>query len=253
MLNYTPGSHLLAAIVADLLRIDALRVLVPIAALAFAIKAGIVYVLAVRILPDRPGSAIQALAAPILLLVPAAYTLGSFFQFFFFAQVVSETFAIGMLLAVMMWMRTRRRRDLALFAIYGVGVSLAWPVWLGPPVVTLLAVLVRDAAPWRRRFAHLAVALGPIAAVLAIHTALHGQGAAIIGSSGAVTRPSLATIGLSFVIVASIGALLAGASGVSPAGAGLCPGAEWSRHCRWPRWTPAPARPRSTCRSRWST
>src|SRR5262249_30747123 len=43
MTGYTPGSHLLAALVADWLRADGLRVLYPLTAFAVAVKAGIVY------------------------------------------------------------------------------------------------------------------------------------------------------------------------------------------------------------------
>src|SRR5262249_8148692 len=106
MMNYTPGGHILAATVAGWLRIDALRVVFPVTALFVAIKFGIVYALAVRVIGDRPGAAWQALSAPVLLLVPAVYTFGSFFRFYFYAQVVSETFVMAMALGAVGWMRT---------------------------------------------------------------------------------------------------------------------------------------------------
>ena len=81
------------------MRVDALRVVHPIAALCVALKGGVLYLIARRVI-EGPRGTVQALAAPLLALVPAVYFLGSFFQFFFFAQVVSETFAIAMLLAV---------------------------------------------------------------------------------------------------------------------------------------------------------
>jgi hypothetical protein len=72
-------------------------------------KAALVYVLALRALPAGRASALHALAAPVLLLVPAAYTIGSFFQFYFYAQVVSETFALAMVAAAVMWAEPARR------------------------------------------------------------------------------------------------------------------------------------------------
>ena len=55
MVNYTPGSHIAAAAVAGWLRVDPLRVLLPLTALFVAVKAGIIYVLALRLVPAKPG------------------------------------------------------------------------------------------------------------------------------------------------------------------------------------------------------
>lgn len=83
MMQYTPGSHILAASIAAWLRVDGLRVILPMTAGFAAVKAGIVFVLAARALPSRASAPFEALAAPFLLFVPAAYVLGSFFRFFF--------------------------------------------------------------------------------------------------------------------------------------------------------------------------
>jgi len=56
MMNYTPGSHLAAAAAAWWVRVDPLRVLLPLTALFVAVKVGIVYVLALRVLQDKPGA-----------------------------------------------------------------------------------------------------------------------------------------------------------------------------------------------------
>ena len=103
MMNYTPGSHIAAAVAAGWLRVDPLRVLLPLTALFVAIKVGIVYVVTVRILAAKPGAPLLALSAPALLAIPSAYVLGSFFQFFYYAQVLSETFAMGMAVAALGW------------------------------------------------------------------------------------------------------------------------------------------------------
>lgn len=208
MMNYTPGSHILAATIAAWLRVDALRVVHPIAALCVALKAGVLYLIARRV-SAGPRNTVQALAAPLLALMPAVYFLGSFSQFFFFAQVVSETFAIAMLLAVVSWSETRERRYLWLFAVLGVGAFLAWPVWIGPPVLTLLVAMVLGPGRSRARVLEALIAIGPIVAVAAVHVALHAGGAAIIGSSGAVTRPSVSAFGVWFLVLAAGGGLLA--------------------------------------------
>jgi hypothetical protein len=208
MMNYTPGSHILAATIAAWLRVDALRVVYPIAALSVALKAGVLYLIARRVIRG-PRDTVRALAAPLLALLPSVYFLGSFSQFFFFAQVVSETFAAAMLLAVVSWAGTRERRYLWLFAVLGVGAFLAWPVWIGPPVLTLLATMALGSGRSRARVLDAVIAIGPIASVAAVHVALHAGGAAIIGSSGAVTRPSVPAFGVWFLVLAAGGCLLA--------------------------------------------
>ena len=209
MVNYTPGAHIVAATVAEWLRLDALRVLLPVTAAFVAIKVGVVYLLALRIVPVRAGASLHAAAAPVLLAVPAVYVIGSFFQFYFYSQVVSETFAMAMVLAAVNWARTGERRQLWLAAVCGVGVFLSWPVWLGPALAAVFLAILAGAPAWRARFAAAAIVTVPIAVFGILHASTHAAGAAIIGSSGAVTRPSAANIGVAFAALALVGAMLA--------------------------------------------
>jgi hypothetical protein len=230
MMNYTPGSHIAAAIAAHWVRVDPLRVLLPLTALFVAVKVGIVYVLAVRLLPGKRGAPVYALAAPVLLMVPAPYVIGSFFHFFYYAQVLSETFAVAMVVAALGWMRTGASRYLWLASACAVGVFLSWPVWLipaGAAVLTAIAAagLARPACPpqpWRRRegrahgwigvrgrIVSAAIVVLPVALIGVLHASTHPGGAAIIGSSGAVTRPSAETLGAVFVALGFAGTILA--------------------------------------------
>jgi hypothetical protein len=137
------------------------------------VKAGIIYVLALRAVADKPGAALHALAAPVLLLVPAAYVLRSFFQFYFYAQVVSETFAMAMVLAALAWMRTRARRHLWLAAACGVGVFLSWPVWIVPAGAAVLTAIVAVAPSVRSRISDAAVVVVPVALFACLHASTH--------------------------------------------------------------------------------
>jgi hypothetical protein len=212
MVNYTPGAHIAAATLAGWLCVDALRVLFPLTAAFVAVKAGVVYVLALRIVADRgdpPGVALYALAAPVLLLVPSAYTLGSVFHFFFYAQVVSETFAMAMVLAAVTWARTGDRRHLWLVSACAAGVFLSWPVWIGPALAAVFAVILAASPSMRARLAAAAIVVTPMAVFAILHASTHPGGAAIIGSSGAVIRPSAETVGVAFAVLGLIGAILA--------------------------------------------
>jgi hypothetical protein len=209
MMGYTPGSHLLAAAAGAWLRLDPLRLVYPLAALFAAVKAGSLYVLGRRAIGAVPGARALAVGAPLLAFVPAAYFFGSFVQFFFYAQVISESFAIGLLVALTAWIDRYQARDVGAAALCAVGVVLSWPVWLAPCALTV--ALVAGSAPiaWRRRIAAAGWMLGPACAVAVVHQALHRGAASIVTSSGAVTAPSTATFGLGFLVAAAIGVVYA--------------------------------------------
>jgi hypothetical protein len=86
---------------------------------------------------------------------------------------------------------------------------LAWPVWVGPPLLVLLALLLRrhPSVGWRVR--HLAIATAPLAVVAAIHAAGRLGWALIVRTSGAVLKPSLASVGWAFPLLGAAGAIVA--------------------------------------------
>jgi hypothetical protein len=209
MADYTPGAHVLTALVASWLRVDALRVIHPIAAFCAAMNLGIIYLIALRLIgpigvralggPSWPR--VQALTAPALALVPI-YTFDAFFHFFYLAQIVSETFALGMLLATVDLVRGGRRA-LVVWVECGVAAFFTWPVWLGPPVAAFAFAAVFFMP---RRFLRIAIlALLPLAGVAAIQITVHPGAAGILTSSGAVTPPSVAAFGVAFVACAAVG------------------------------------------------
>lgn len=208
MTGYTPGSHLLAALVADWLRADGLRVLYPLTVAAVALKTALLYNVLCRILP-RPHVA-AAIAGTLLLLVPHAYLLRSFTHFYFYAQVLAETFAVAMLWATVAWHQQPSRRSLALFAIFGIGVVLCWPVMLPAPALALAMVVVWRRWPaFRATIGDLAVALGPIAAVLLIYSAAHRKAAGILSSGGSTVEPAAGLFGWPFLVLTTAGIVVA--------------------------------------------
>jgi hypothetical protein len=209
MMNYTPGAHILAAAAGRLLSVDPLAVVYPIAAAFFAVKAGSIYGLGRRLIRPLPGAAVAALAAPLLALGAQVYFLGSFVQFFYFSQIVSEAFAIGMLLALVRWLQLGEDRDLVALGACAVGVVLSWPVWIVPAGLTAAIGIVTAPAPRRRPWLVLAMTFAPAAAFAAVHELTHRGAAGIVTSAGAVTAPSVSAFGVGLLILAAAGAVLA--------------------------------------------
>ena len=206
--GYTPGSHIVAALVASWERTDPTRVVHPIAAAFTALALGSVYALAFRSSDGDRLGAWQACAAPLLPLVPAAYTIGGFMHFFFFAQVAAGTFALAMLLSVTAWARLGTVPALVWCSLCGAGIVLAWPVWIVPPALAVLAIAAfRDGA--RDSMLSIVVALAPAAILLIVHALRHRGAEVIVTASGAILSPSLAVFGIGFATCASIGAVLA--------------------------------------------
>jgi hypothetical protein len=204
--GYTPGSHLLAALVGDWLRTDALRVVHPLTAFAVAVKAGVVYNVILRMLPAGRQQAAPAVAGTLLLLVPHAYLLRSFTYFHFYAQVIAETFAVAMVWTIVVWHQQQLRRWLALFALLGVVVALSWPVWLPAPALALaIVVLAERARPLSQRAVDLAVVGIPIAIVTLVYTLTHAGSAGILRSGGSTLVPSVGIFGWPFLVLTICG------------------------------------------------
>jgi hypothetical protein len=111
-------------------------------------------------------------------------------------------------------------------------VFLTWPIWIGPPVLTLAILLLMHRHPPRfTRVSHAATALAPIGAFVLLHAAGRTGQASIVATSGAVVPPSTATLGWWLPPLALVGAItlivtrrhasttvLAGAIGAQAAG-----------------------------------
>jgi hypothetical protein len=215
MISYTPGSHLLASMAGAWIHSDGLHAIYPLVALSVAIKAGLVFLIVRRVL-DANGRGVESVRMPIaigsvlLLFLSYDYFVGSFVRFSFFAQVVAEMFAVAMWLALVLWNERPSARAAAVFGIAGMGVFLTWPVWIGPPILVLLAL----AWAGRRRSSeiplrYLAYALCPIAFVAALHAFGRAESVAIVQTGGAAFAPTASRFGWPFVLLAAAGSVLA--------------------------------------------
>src|SRR4029453_9939345 len=107
----------------------------PIVALSVALKAGLVFLIARRMMPAGALRTPFALPPALLLFVPRDYFIGSFGEASFLAQVVSELFAVAMWLAIVLWDERPSAFAAALFALSGMATFLTWPMNLGPPML----------------------------------------------------------------------------------------------------------------------
>jgi hypothetical protein len=214
MIDYTPGLHLLAVAAGRWTGRDAVHAIFPIVVLSAAMKAGVVFLIALRCLasarPERAERTAFALAAVLMLAFPHVYVLGSFIHDSYFPQVVSEFFALVMWLAILVWDESPSADGAVVFAVAGVAAFLTWPVWIGPPIATLAVVarLRRDVPP-ATRAVHVAIATAPIAAVAGVYACGRMGASAIAAAGGAVPWPTPATVGWLLLTIGSAGALIA--------------------------------------------
>ncbi len=206
MVNYPPGSHILAALAGEWLVLDAIRLVHPLMAAAVALKVGFVYHVVARLLPRERTSVPLAAAGALLVLVPHAYLLQSVVHYGFYSQVVSETFAVAMLWVLVVWHQQRARRWLVLFAACGVGVTLSWPVLLPVPVAAFLVVAAGRHHSVRARASDATIALGPIACVVAAFATARSESAGILSSGGDVLVPSPSLFGWPLLALVIVGA-----------------------------------------------
>lgn len=208
MTHYTPGLHLMAALSGAWSAGDGLQTMYPLLAFAVALKLGLLFLVALRLAPDRGTRVPLALAAVVLAVMPHAYALDSFVRDSFLAQVFGELFAVAMWWALVVWDARPSVLAMLLFAAAGVATFLTWPMWIGPPVVALVAAVApRADLEWRDRIRHLASGVAPLVIVAAVHFAGSANWVRIAATSGGVLQPSLAVFGPAFVVFAAVGVL----------------------------------------------
>jgi hypothetical protein len=210
MVNYTPGSHLLASVVGAWTGRDGLHALYFVLALSSALKAGLVFLIVRRFAINPALSVPAALGAVLLLFVPYDYFLGSFERASFFAQTISELFAVGMWWALVVWDERPSPAPILLFALLGVAVVLTWPVWIGPPVLGFLVLAgIPGAVKFSTRLVHIAAALVPIALAAGLHAYGRGDAVAILQTGGSAFRPTIDRLGWLFVLLSAAGVVVA--------------------------------------------
>ncbi len=212
MASYTPGAHVLVTLAASATGANALQAVHPVVAGAVALKLGLLVTLIIRAVSDGPWrAAAAALAGVSLALTARAYVLGSFTHDSFIAQVVAETFAVGMWWALDDWDRRPTPGSMATFAVCGTAAFLTWPIWIGPLAVALVVLVAwRRSLGARRQVSALAIAGVPILAVAGIYLIGRLAWTGIVRTSGAVVPPSVASFGLALPILAAAGLLLVG-------------------------------------------
>jgi hypothetical protein len=210
MVDYTPGLHLLAVLVGAWTGSDGLHVVYPVVAFSVALKAGLVFLVALRLLPRGVPRVPLAVASVILLFLPRVYLLGSFIQQSFLPQVLSELFAVAMWWALVVWFERPANGAMALFAVFGAATFLTWPVWTGPLLLVLVPILLIHAElSWTERLQHLAIGVIPIATIAVMHASGHVGGFRIAGTGGFVIRPSANVLGWWFLTLSAAGLIVA--------------------------------------------
>jgi hypothetical protein len=207
MIDYTPGAHLLAVLAGAWLRRDALHVVHAVVALTAALKIGLVFLIARRLMPDQRPRVPFAIVAALLPWLPYPFFAGSFMEQSFVSQVVSELFAVAMWWTLVVWGQQTSGASMALFALFGAAGFLTWPIWMGPLILTLVVVVsTRRELSVRRRLAHLAVALVPIAIVTAIYAlARQVYGFGMVNAVGFAIWPTPRTLGWPFIVLTASG------------------------------------------------
>ena len=210
MVHYTPGSHLLAALAGAWTGTDGLHAVYPVVAFSVALKAGFVFLIALRLMPRDVPRIPLAVTSVLLLFWPRDYFIGSFERSSFFAQVVAELFAVGMWWALVVWDEQPSKRGMGFFALSGAAVFLTWPVWIGPPLLVLLALaLAREGLTANERLGHLILGVGPIAVVAVAYIAGRLAWVGYVRTGGAVLRPSPSEFGWWFLVLSAAGMALA--------------------------------------------
>jgi hypothetical protein len=215
MAHYTPGAHLLAVLFGAWTGTDGFRAVYPLVSFTAALTAGFVFLITLRMTGRRVPKADSraplygvplALIAVLLMLLPHAYFADAFTHDSYLAQVVSTLFAVAAWWAVLVWDDEPSPTAAMLIGVMALGVFLAWPVWIGPPLLAFFAaLLLQTDLSFRTRATHLAIALGPVAILAVVHAAGRWGWVLLVRTSGAVLHPSADAVGWAFPLLAVAG------------------------------------------------
>jgi len=204
MAHYTPAAHLLAVIAGVVFGVDGLRAFFPLAVVCAALTAGFVFLIA-----RRTGLALPyAIAAVVLLFLPAPYFFGAFTHDGFLAQPVSTLFAVAAWWAIAQWDDRPSTIGAIAIAIFLVATFLSWPIWIGPPLLVFFALVLKPAAAQEgppSRIAPFAIVVVPLLAIFLVHSWNRWGWIVIVRTSGAVLHPSLESLGWLLPLLAAIG------------------------------------------------
>lgn len=207
MAHYTPAAHLLAVIAGAVFGVDGLRAFFPLVAVCAALTGGFVFLIARRTRLAVPHS----ITAVIVLFLPAQYFFGGFTHDGFLAQTVSTLFAVAMWWAIVEWDDRPTTIGAVVIGVFLVATFLSWPIWLGPPLLVLVALLLRAELPARDRVRHFAIVIAPLLVAFFVHSWDRWGWMVIVRTSGAVVRPSFESVGWVLPFVALVGVAVAAA------------------------------------------
>lgn len=210
MVHYTPGSQILAALAGAVARSDGLHAVHAVVAASVALKAGLVVLITLRLLPPDVPRIPFALLSGVLLLVPYNYFLGSFMRESFFAQVAGECFAVAMWWTLSAWDESPWIGLMAVFSLAGAAAFLTWPVWIGAPMVALaVLVIAREELPLAERIRHLAAAVVPVAIIAGLYITGRAGWMQIVRTAGFVLHPALPEYSWWFLALSALGLAIA--------------------------------------------
>ena len=196
MAHYTPGLHLLTVLAGTWMGSDGFRAIYSVVCVSAALTIGFVFLIALRVLPAGRSRLPLALAGVLLVVGARAYVADAFVHESFLAQAVSALFAVAVWWAIAAWDESPSALAATIAAANAIGVFLVWPVWIGPPLLTFVVlVLTREGLRGSSRLTALLTTLTPIAIVAGVHVAGSARWAQLVRSSGAALRPSIALVG----------------------------------------------------------
>jgi hypothetical protein len=220
MVHYTPGSHILTALLGAWTGSTGLHVLHAVLASTVALKVGFVWLVARRSLArsftgsiagDPRGSSLVAMLAAVALLASPTFFLGSFLDFSFVAQVVAELFVVAMWWALTAWDDGVGWGAVLLAALFGAAAFLTWPIVVGPPLLVLgCLVLLPSAQSFRSRMAQALAAVALVGSVAALFIAGRTRLMVIAGAGGAAVWPGVRLYGWWFLVASTAGIVWAG-------------------------------------------
>jgi hypothetical protein len=209
-LQYPPAFVICAALLSQLLNLDVVYLLYPLASLFLALAVLLVFAIVSLLLEGKSGQSVLAAGAAGLSLVPYGYTFGSITDQNYFAQVMGQMLILLSLYFLLFWQKNPSIINTLFFNLTLVTLLITYPTWAFISFAAFVLVATGGVKiKIKLRFGYIGVTtlVFGVFALLFLKDRI-GEGLGTVANEGLVLLPDLANYTYPLIILAGLGLIL---------------------------------------------
>jgi hypothetical protein len=204
--QHPPGFHWIVAMVGRSTGVPGQRAVYPILAVLVALKAGLLFVIARRLLRPTTPRTPFALMAVALALLPQAYFFGAFVQQSFYSQVAAELLVLAGWWRLVAWDDKPTLGVSLQVGVLAAAALITWPLFWGPMAIVGFAVVITHRPlTWSDRLMFVVALIAPTVLLAMIRAYAGWTWALVWDASQFGPGAPLRELGIALLMLGTIG------------------------------------------------